>query len=523
MKCPQFKSMTVADRIVFVDQNKLCRNCFRDNHETSDCLSNNRCFCCGALHSALVHTDKSESSLVTNSNDCFMPVVKVKINDKIYVNAALDSLSSATFCSKELADQLNLKGESYKYILRTMAGNQPTESMHVSFKVSSGKECIHMSGVKVVDSIPISSANLNTADYEHLAGLDLSANINCHKVDLLIGQNYSEALLPLEVRSGPRGAPYAVKYLFGWGLSGKCQKVDVSHAVVCNFVSASPVHLDTRPADPSVDINRLWEFENIGYDRPGMSVEDRKVIDLWDNTCRKINGHYELPIPWRDANEDLPNNFALAIKRLESLVSRLKREDLFTRYDREISVLLESEYAEVVPEDEIYNAKRIFYLPHHCVQNQNKPDKLRIVFDCAAKCEGRSLNERCLQGSDLINKLLFVLLRFRLHKFAIQGDIVSMYNQCLIPPHDRDALRFLWYRDDKLIHLRMTRHLFGGIWCSSSSTYALRKTVLDNPHADKLVKDAILRSMYVDDLTLSVMSIQDVNKIIVGEIGRAHV
>ena len=46
--------------------------------------------------------------------------------------------------------------------------------------------------------------------------------------------------------------------------------------------------------------------------------------------------------------------------------------------------------------------------------------------------------------------------------------------QVKIPETDRNALRFLWYDDDEnIVSYRMTSHLFGGIWCSSSSTYAL--------------------------------------------------
>ena len=46
------------------------------------------------------------------------------------------------------------------------------------------------------------------------------------------------------------------------------------------------------------------------------------------------------------------------------------------------------------------------------VVNPKKPEKLRVVFDCAAKYKGRSLNEELLQGPDLNNTLVGVLLRF---------------------------------------------------------------------------------------------------------------
>ena len=35
-----------------------------------------------------------------------------------------------------------------------------------------------------------------------------------------------------------------------------------------------------------------------------------------------------------------------------------------------------------------------WYLPHHPVINPNKPDKIRIVYDCAAKYRNTSLNEQ---------------------------------------------------------------------------------------------------------------------------------
>ena len=79
-----------------------------------------------------------------------------------------------------------------------------------------------------------------------------------------------------------------------------------------------------------------------------------------------------------------------------------------------------------------------------------------------------------------------------------------MYNQVKIPQKDKDALRFLWVKGERLIHLRMTSHLFGGVWCSSSSTYALRKTVHSDPNISPAFKEAVLKSFYVDDYLVSV-------------------
>ncbi|CAM1308182.1 Uncharacterised protein at_DN2292 [Pycnogonum litorale] len=130
---------------------------------------------------------------------------------------------------------------------------------------------------------------------------------------------------------------------------------------------------------------------------------------------------------------------------------------------------------------------------------------------------GKSLNERVLQGPDLNNKLLHVLMRFREYPFAIQADIEAMYNQIRIPVDDRDSLRFLWYTDGILKHFRMTTHLFGGIWCGSSSSYALRRSVLDSksPSCISKVKVIVNNNFYVDDCLCSTQSKGDADIVII--------
>ena len=49
-----------------------------------------------------------------------------------------------------------------------------------------------------------------------------------------------------------------------------------------------------------------------------------------------------------------------------------------------------------------------------------------------------------LKGSDFLNNLVGVLLKFRERQFAIIGDITQMFHQVQVLPADRDALRSLW-------------------------------------------------------------------------------
>ena len=78
-------------------------------------------------------------------------------------------------------------------------------------------------------------------------------------------------------------------------------------------------------------------------------------------------------------------------------------------------------------------------------------------------------------------------------------DVEAMYNPVRVPAYDRNCLRFLRRVNGLNVEYRMTSHLFGGVWCSSSSTFALRQTVIDCP-TSQLVEDTARKSFFVDDL-----------------------
>ena len=68
-----------------------------------------------------------------------------------------------------------------------------------------------------------------------------------------------------------------------------------------------------------------------------------------------------------------------------------------------------------------------WYLPHHAVSHPRKANKVRVVFDCAARYNGTSLFN--------------VLTRFRKGKVTLVADIESMYSQVLllVDPQDRKS------------------------------------------------------------------------------------
>ena len=142
----------------------------------------------------------------------------------------------------------------------------------------------------------------------------------------------------------------------------------------------------------------------------------------------------------------LAKQSVISISRFLSLENKLnKKTELKKRYTDTIhDYINKGQATKLTPENAKLTSKITNYIPHHAVFNINKPSKLRVVFDAAAKYRGTSLNENLLKAPDLLSSLIGIILRFRINEFAVMGDIEQMFHQVNVPTTDRDALRFLW-------------------------------------------------------------------------------
>ncbi len=134
-----------------------------------------------------------------------------------------------------------------------------------------------------------------------------------------------------------------------------------------------------------------------------------------------------------------------------------------------------------------------------------------MVLVCGAGFKSALLNDQLLQGPNLTNSLLRVLVRFQQQQIAFMADVKAMFHQVKVAAEDTDFLRFLWWQDGDLnqepVDYRMNVHLFGAVSSPSCACYALRRTAEDNK-ADfpERVKDTIHTNFYMDDCLKSVAS-----------------
>ena len=170
-----------------------------------------------------VVTDTVDSCMT--GNRVYLPLVTVLVNGHEPALALLDTGSTNTFITDRLASKSELQGESVSYCPSTRGSDVNLMIEHVTFDVSSLYDNVtcNIRNDCVVTDIPsdVAADGSSLDDYPHLAGLPLSPVTNA-KVDLLIGQDQPDLLVPLEIcRSvNKAGQPYATRTELGWALQG---------------------------------------------------------------------------------------------------------------------------------------------------------------------------------------------------------------------------------------------------------------------------------------------------------------
>ena len=172
-----------------------------------------------------------------------------------------------------------------------------------------------------------------------------------------------------------------------------------------------------------------------------ISCDDRKFLDIVERGTLKKNGHYIVPLPFHDQELVKPNNKQQAVKRLMGLKRRFIRDNkFFLDYKKYMNDLLEKEYIRRCNETP---TGKTWYIPHHALYHPSKPGKIRVVFDCSAEFEGKSINKELLPGPDLTNQIVSILIRFCEEKVAVMADVESIYYQVQVPENQQTYLNFL--------------------------------------------------------------------------------
>ena len=168
------------------------------------------------------------------------------------------------------------------------------------------------------------------------------------------------------------------------------------------------------------DYEELCRMDVLGLQDTPIGDQDVVHQEFLEQLKCSPEGWYETALPWKGGHPPLPNNKTGSLKRLASLVQRLKRNGKLEDYDAIIQQQLEEG---VVEEAEEPAQVKEFYIPHKAViRESSETTKMRIVYDASARAydAAPSLNE-CLESRPpLQNQLWKVLVHGRFNEVAME-------------------------------------------------------------------------------------------------------
>ena len=533
-ECSVFKNMTVADRWKHLTRNRRCFSCLNRGHASSKCVHAVRCGVdgCNAKHHKLLHNEslaRGEKSKLGSDSEksCYsvtyeprvisLGVLPVRIVGPLgqrVTYALLDSGSDSTMVDARIARDIGLVGDSTKLQIHSVSSSHQIVSSRVNFSVESLDKTgtITVNGGLTMTNWAVRAGpppKERLANWTHLKDVSVGELDDKH-VGLLIGCDVPEAHRSLEEKVGSPKQPLARKTILGWIVLGPwTRSLNGDRSVLHSSLEVKDL------------LTRLYDSEfNDLEGGPAPSVEDRSAVDQVNNSIRLIDGHYEVGLPWRKCKEDLPNNKAMALRRLTQLKRKfLRQPELFSAYKDIIRRHVEYGYITGVPQHQLRpEYLPHWYIPHHAVLNPKKPGKVRVVYDCAARFQDLSLNEFLLQGPNLVSNLVDVLLRFRENKVALIADITEMFLQVRLPERERGAFRFLWWANDDIngpiAEMQLAVHPFGATSSPFCASVALMKSAeLSDGNAQDIVRSALQNNFYVDDCLISVPTAVEGNKL----------
>ncbi len=538
-RCFALKKRTQREKIEFLKAKGICFGCLRTGHFSKECENRLNCDICGETHPTILHIylkevtvkEPEEKRKVVSAQTCghtgagnercLMSIIPVQVkavkgNKVMRTYAFLDPGSSATFCSEHLRNELNLSGKKVNILLRTMGQEQSVSCSVIDGLEISGintNRFFPLPAVYTQQKMPVSSENIITQ--EELSRWSYLDKVKIpyiqSGVDLLIGTNSVNVMEPYEIINSHGNGPFAIKTLLGWVVNGIVEgnsdhKNEAGHsAVTVNRISVVKL-------EELLNNQFNYDFSERTADEREMSREDLRFMSIMNSTVMLQDGHYSLRLPFKADDVTLPDNLCVAKQRLHGLKRKLERNQEFhEKYTHFLSDVIHKGYAEKVPDHQLDRVDgKVWYIPHHGVFHPKK-GSLRVVFDCGATYKGTSLNSQLLQGPNLTNSLVGVLLKFRQEPVAFMADIEAMFHQVKVAVEDVDFLRFLWWPGGEStkepITFKMTVHLFGAVSSPSCSCYALKQTAKDN-EADfpSEVIETVNNNFYVDDCLKSVPS-----------------
>ena len=395
------KVATPTERKRKLQAKKLCFNCTGGRHHAAQCRSRVICFHCKKKHHSSICDALEKPSPNQIPGQAAMtathkeqkvchPIVIVKANG-ITCRALLDTGATTSYASAYLLSLMKINpSNTLTRCIQTITGTitKHVEIYNLEVSNTEGNFVIPVNVTKVDRRNLLSVVNPNypelISQFQHLQGASMveTDTKSVLPVHLILGAaEYSKIKISEPQRTGEVGDPVAEFTQFGWSIMSPGVQPNLDKMFLAQTAQS--------------DYEELCRMDVLGIqDTPS---GDQKVVheEFLEQLRRDpVHGWYETGLPWKGGHPPLPSNEENSLKRLGTLVQRLKKTDKFDEYNSIIQDQLKEGVVEPANEPP---TGTVFYLPHHpVVRESSESTKTRIVYDASSKTGSQpSLND-CL-------------------------------------------------------------------------------------------------------------------------------
>ncbi|XP_058448980.1 uncharacterized protein LOC131428938 [Malaya genurostris] len=362
--CPEFRALSLQQRLSKVRERNTCFNCLRKGHISRECPSDKTCYKCKKRHHSLLHVEErvppsaaedkkpsgeidsntprlvnseprsdTQTQLTTASCSSTLPMQQVLLltavveimvkNYKPYpCLILLDSGSQANLISRSMIDTLGLEQFPLNVTVKGVNSTKSHLSTCSVVRIRSNYSDFRASiQCLITDNVTVDlpTTSFDVSDWVLPVGIQLADPTFHHsgKVDMLIGsQWFLKLLLPGEI-SLAENLPILKETQFFWVLGGNYGGDTYSDPVLHSHA----VTLD----DLDQLIRRFWEVEEIS-NKANYSC-DEECEKHFLNIYRRINSErYVVQLPLKETFDELGDSRSLALRRFYALEKRLNQD-----------------------------------------------------------------------------------------------------------------------------------------------------------------------------------------------------
>ena len=321
----------------------MCFNCF-GSHHVDKCPSKNVCRNnnCGKKHHTLLQDsfDINPGSKKTNvkavhlqgTGQVAVVPVQLKNGEKtLNTYVYLDNGSCQSLLLKSAASELNID--------MNFVGKMPISGYHMIKEIDCAPVKVYIKPLQsdqqsflLTDVIAVPNLNMSPVDteklnqlcasFEHLSHISFS-EIGNNSVSIILGIDNLDIIHYKQIVKRPKNAPWGVENQLGWTCAGK---TDLARD------KTYPVQFTQLNSHPNMDeqmfkmVSDWMTIENLGIasHKKAMSKNDKRALQMLENTTQLIDGHYQIGLLGKE-NAKLPNNRWLAGNKLYQLNDKLSK------------------------------------------------------------------------------------------------------------------------------------------------------------------------------------------------------